>query len=889
MPSWRTLGIRPLRSFFTATGHVCLPCHSRLFSTITSRSLRHSTRLLYAEAKDHDNANTVPYKPVTPEDANQSESQDNPQDLWPFNKEDLKSSEKRKNLELHTSKHEAVDEGDGKTTEGNDKITEGDGETTPFQSLKQSSDDSSATAESKKTIIDFFKSTDPTATSSLYDGGAIQSLRDAMLSIKSDPISFPRRSLRRLRTRRKPRFVNSPAPQTPERIAKAEKKREADEKRAEKYFAGGTKTMEASSIELQRLDVDQPRVPRLHHGLDRVLFMQGVYQLQDRRSKVYNFDPYLQKIMPVTEFDYDALTAYKTSSQDNFLSEFAKKHGKKYVGSTSSMTSTLAHFHYLLSSWRKINTDMFSRDFPDTLQSFTALNRTPTSIFLRRKGDTYAVDADKEYDGANVLMLLGRSMEKLLTMPIDKFEQYRKDKSSGVSEVEPNQPEAYHYSSLGDFLLRSQLDAQDERLPGTGMFDLKTRAVLPIRMQSQDHEPMTGYEITQAQGQYESFEREYYDMMRSTALKYSLQARMGHMDGIFVAYHNVKRIFGFQYISLNELDRALHGTPDLTLGNREFNLSISLLNEIFNKATEKFPDQSIRFTFETKAAETLPSMYIFAEPMSEEDIETIQNSQKEKIAEWERNLRDPASKLNKEQISELTEEDGDDTASRLGDSESDLSQGSAEGDVETKQAPETPEAQSETIAAQDSEVQKDPIVKEIEAISKTSDSGPQAEAQPQAEEDKPLLGMVLTVRSKVNGVYVERPENLKKNHDWSIEYSLTEIKPGQAWRDYRAAQARRRRTYQKLNSRLDKSDPDSAEQSYNEHYINMLKELSEKGRKMRASLDQKAANKPKIVVGMPNVNPSKSQMANTDDVSIESVDDYLTWLYTEKAPSVEKA
>jgi len=80
-------------------------------------------------------------------------------------------------------------------------------------------------------------------------------------------------------------------------------------------------------------------------------------------------------------------------------------------------------------------------------------------------------------------------------------------------------------------------------------------------------------------------------MMRGTALKYSLQARMGHMDGIFVAYHNVKRIFGFQYISMSELDRALHGTPDTTLGDREFNLSIGLLNEILNKVTEKFPDQ----------------------------------------------------------------------------------------------------------------------------------------------------------------------------------------------------------------------------------------------------------------------------------------------------------
>ncbi|KAG9684962.1 Pet127-domain-containing protein, partial [Aureobasidium melanogenum] len=910
MPSWCTQGVRPLRPFLTASRYVCQPHRLRLFSTIASRQLRHSTRLLYAGANDHDNADTVPYKPVTSEDANQTASQDSPQDLWPFNKEDLKSPEKSKKLESHANKYETDDKNqeiehskepeadpdssssaesnfNKKTQPSNNnnrrrncsQPSEEDGETTPFQSPKQSSDDSSATAEAKNTLIDFFKSTDPTATSSLYDGGAIQSLRDAMLSIKSDPISFPRRTLRRMRTRRK-RFVNSPAPQTPERIAKAEKKREADETRARKHFAQGIKTMDASSIEMQRLDIDQPRVPRLHHGLDRVLFMQGVYQLQDRRSKVYNFDPYLQKIMPVTEFDYDALTAYKTSSQDNFLSEFAKKHGKKYVGSTSSMTSTLTHFHYLLSSWRKINTDMFSRDFPDTLQSFTALNRTPTSIFLRRKDDTYAVDADKEYDGANVLMLLGRSMEKLLTMPTSTFERYRKDKSSGVSEVERNQPEAYHYSSLGDFLLRSQLDAQDDRLPGTGMFDLKTRAVLPIRMQSQDHEPMTGYEITQAQGQYESFEREYYDMMRSTALKYSLQARMGHMDGIFVAYHNVKRIFGFQYISLNELDRALHGTPDLTLGNREFNLSISLLNEIFNKATEKFPDQSVRFTFETKAAETLPSMYIFAEPMSEEDIETIQNSQKEKIAEWERNLRDPASRLNEEQISELAEEDGDDTAKRFSDSESCSSQALAEGDV-SETRPGTSEAQSETTA-QNPQAEKDSIVKEIEAISQ-SESEPQTEPGSQKEEEKPLLGMVLTVRSKVNGVYVERPENLKKNHDWTIEYSLTDLKSGQAWREYRAAQARRRKTYQKLNSRLDKSDPDSAELSYNDHYINMLKDLSEKGRKMRATLDQKAANKPKIVVGMPYDKSSKSQMPNTDDVSIESVDDYLTWLYKEKA------
>ncbi|RYF86567.1 MAG: hypothetical protein EOO00_13125 [Chitinophagaceae bacterium] len=30
-------------------------------------------------------------------------------------------------------------------------------------------------------------------------------------------------------------------------------------------------------------------------------------------------------------------------------------------------------------------------------------------------------------------------------------------------------------------MMRSQLDCQDDRLPGSGVFDIKTRACLPIR------------------------------------------------------------------------------------------------------------------------------------------------------------------------------------------------------------------------------------------------------------------------------------------------------------------------------------------------------------------------------------------------------------------------
>ena len=279
-------------------------------------------------------------------------------------------------------------------------------------------------------------------------------------------------------------------------------------------------------------------------------------------------------------------------------------------------------------------------------------------------------------------------------------------------------------------------------------------------------------------------------------------------------------------------------------------------------------------------------MHIYAEPMSEEDIDAIQNSQKEKIAECERNLRDPTSKLNKQQVDDLVKED-DESADGFADSSSDLVQEPAEKKVSnSEQTSNSPEPESEATVAQNSEpAEKDTFVKEIEAISETSES----ESEAEAEEEKPLLGLVLTVRNKVNGEYVERPERLRKHHEWTIEYSLTEKSTALAQKEYTGTKIRRKKVHEKLNSKLDKADPDSTEMTYNEQYINMLKDLSEKGRKIRAGLDEKAADQPKIVVGMPYDKASERQTTNTDDVSIESVDDYLTWLYKEKASPAEKA
>ncbi|KAJ9148249.1 hypothetical protein NKR23_g5159 [Pleurostoma richardsiae] len=396
--------------------------------------------------------------------------------------------------------------------------------------------------------------------------------------------------------------------------------------------------LDSAELRFKAVDKLQPPVPRVQYGLDRVLFNPGVYHLQDPRSRVYNFDPYLASIMPIQEFDFNALKEYVTSSKDTTLISIAASQKKKYTGSTSSMTAMLSHFHFLLSAWRPINAAHTSRSFTPESTNFTRITRAPAAAFLHWKEGVYAIDADKQFDTANILSMLGKSMEKLLTLRKEEYEKYRVRNSSQLTEADRNAAESYHYSTLGDFMMRSQLDAHDRRLPGTGMFDLKTRAVVSVRMGAKDFQKGMDYEIRARFGQFESFEREYFDMIRSAFLKYSLQVRMGRMDGIFVAFHNTQRIFGFQYVSINEMDEALHGTAIRALGDKEFRLSLGLLNEVLNRASTKFPGRSLRIHIETRESKTTPFMYIFATPVTEEGINEVQNSNKASIEAFEREI-----------------------------------------------------------------------------------------------------------------------------------------------------------------------------------------------------------------------------------------------------------
>ncbi|KAE8349492.1 mitochondrial protein Pet127-domain-containing protein [Aspergillus coremiiformis] len=563
--------------------------------------------------------------------------------------------------------------------------------------------------------------------------------------------------------------------------------------------------VESNDLQLKPLNIETAPVPRLSFGLERVLFNPGVYHLRDPRSRVYNFDPYLGQIMPVTEFDFDALKDYITSSKDNTLRDIARKEGKKYIGSSSSMTSVLSHFHYLLSTWRGVDIRTLSQGFPDKLRSFTRLLRSPSAMFLRYQNGVYAIDADKEFDSANILMNLGKSMEKLLTLPKDDFERYRRSNENKISaEEEQAIPESYHYSTIGDFLMRSQLDAYDPRLPGTGMFDLKTRAVVSIRMDARNFEHGLGYEITDRYGAFESYEREFYDMIRAAFLKYSLQVRIGRMDGIFVAFHNIERIFGFQYVSLPEMDQALHGQSTTALGDTEFRLSLALWNKILDKITAKFPERSIRIHFEARDAQT-PFMYIFAEPVTDDEIHAIQTKNQTEVDAYQRRILNLAPP-----------ETEDDSSSTDAQEVPPASGSEKQDDLVDEGSSPSLAGSNDSEAVYDSSAPPDEsFLSEIE----------KEDAEKTPDNDRELLAMSLVIKNYVNGKLVERPNDFKASDKWTVEYELSELQGSKTRSLYQACQKRR----EKALSGRGEDETDVA----NNVYIRRLRDISRKGREIR--------------------------------------------------------
>ncbi|KAJ3154737.1 hypothetical protein HDU89_007977 [Geranomyces variabilis] len=364
--------------------------------------------------------------------------------------------------------------------------------------------------------------------------------------------------------------------------------------------------------------LDVSRIPKLAHGLEKVLFRPGPHFMIDPSSGRSQFQKWIKDICQPEEFNYDAQPEYKIASDDLVSQQLALKHGLKYTSSTSSITAALAKTYLLVAQGRQVDRQSFSSALATQPTRFTKGTRQPVSVILRYRNGVYAVDSDKDPDEKwNILQTLGKSMEKALTATPAEFDMYRKGNEHQLTPE--NMDKDYHrYAKIENFLLRAQIDCYHPKLPNK-TFDLKTRGTLPIRMAPDEYLDNLDYKITRKDGVLQSFEREDYDMLRSAMLKYSFQVRIGGMDGVFVAYHSTAEIFGCQYLPLKTMDRWLFGNS--VTGEHAFAVSMKLLQAAFDAVTKEFPEQDVRVTFaQEEGLEQKQPLTVWAEPIPESPV-----------------------------------------------------------------------------------------------------------------------------------------------------------------------------------------------------------------------------------------------------------------------------
>eukprot|EP01132_Coremiostelium_polycephalum_P006172 gene6172-7686_t len=391
-------------------------------------------------------------------------------------------------------------------------------------------------------------------------------------------------------------------------------------------FPNGTQELDfyKKGLEVvERYNFDE--IPTLCHSLDYVVAERGIHPIRDFNGNS-KFPKFLTEI-----HDWDSLivpTAYKPPAEDSRLINRTLAHGCRYQTSTSSITSVLTQLYIFLTQKKPLNLNYFSRDLIGyghnaNRKSFTGSILKPTSFFLTNvKESVWSIDTNNGNAENNnqVLMNLGHSMERMLTMTEEDFNK-KLIRANLPENSEPMKvPESYVFSKLGNMMFRSQIDCKSKFLPDDkNTFDLKTRATSSIRLNSHDPENYLSSQINKLVCPIDSYEKEYHDLIRSGGIKYAFQAKIGDMAGIFICYHNTKRIFGSEFIELGELERAIFWGRDMS--DRMFSAINVLLQKILDTIYPTLdPNYRYRLLIDTKRDS---SMLFFVEKLVEKDFRPL--------------------------------------------------------------------------------------------------------------------------------------------------------------------------------------------------------------------------------------------------------------------------
>ena len=306
-------------------------------------------------------------------------------------------------------------------------------------------------------------------------------------------------------------------------------------------------------------------VPTLNSALDPIIKYPGLYRLEDMKSAIgKDFYEFYKRIPQPHEIDMKKISNWKPPSLDNRLVNLGKQYGVKFVMSTSSISSVLSQMLYLISNFKEANYSMLYSFTDSSEMRYMSSQKKGSTCFLRRASESpeiWALDSDSGPFEADhqILMDMGHIIEKMCTMEPAEFEGcFLKSKQDLGKFKIPN--EDYHrlMKIEDDMLIRSQLDCQGKDLEGNNIvFEIKSRALAFMRYRVTEYYKFLDYPISKMFGVDNSYEREYYDMIRGAFAKYFKQMHIGRMHGGLVFYHSTFETIGFEYVKLPDIKEVI--------------------------------------------------------------------------------------------------------------------------------------------------------------------------------------------------------------------------------------------------------------------------------------------------------------------------------------------
>lgn len=202
-------------------------------------------------------------------------------------------------------------------------------------------------------------------------------------------------------------------------------------------------------------------------------------------------------------------------------------------------------------------------------------------------------------------------------------------------------------------------------------------------------------------------------------------------------------------------------------------------------------------------------MYIFAEPVTEERADEIQNALQAEHKAFERDIvgvqrDDPEIQAEWQDIQSRVDDEVDEDEFRAQASENKRDNDTDNGEESTEDADD--QTSEESFKAQQ------------EATETSNDDA-----------NKLLIGWTLALRNRVNGCYVERPEKLEPSDTWTVEYHIKEMGEVALPKLYEQVKTER----QKLIGEDRTEQKGSLRQ-----YLSIIKKYSERGRKWREEQDK---------------------------------------------------